>query len=241
MDSRKSPFEEYFESIYAKHNLLTPKEYENTARIYGLNYGDHLPVNKDVQILDIGCGTGHFLYYLRKMGYTNYFGIDLSPGQIEFCKNNITPNVELADAFEYLPNQIGVYDVISANDILEHIQKEKVITLLEVIYRSLKPGGLLLLKIPNMSSPFALDLRYQDFTHELGFTEKSIYQVLYVAGFREISIYPYIFRNYERSIRAYIHRVLGRLVDAIFKKIFWYQGFPVPEILNSPLVVIAKK
>ena len=239
MDSRKKPFVEYFDSVYAPSNVLNLKDYKNSVSIFDVDYGNFLPANKDARILDIGCGAGHFLYYLKKRGYTHFLGIDLSPGQIEFCKKNITPNVELADAFKLLADKENNYDAISANDLLEHIPKEKVITFLEMIYRSLKPAGILLIKLPNMSNPFALDSRYRDFTHECGFTEKSIYQVLYVAGFRDICIYKP--QTHIRSVRFYLSKILVSLFHILLKKLFWRQGFTAPVILSSRLSVIAKK
>ncbi len=239
MDNRKKIFEDYFNSVYSCSNVLTFQEYENSCNVFHSDFGNFMPSDKNVPILDIGCGTGHFLYYLKKMGYTNHFGIDLSLINVEFCKNNITPNVELADAFEFLTNKINVYGVISANDVLEHIPKEKVIPFLKLIYQTLMTGGILFLRLPNMSNPFALDSRYRDFTHECGFTEKSIYQVLYVAGFRDIHICPSQIRR--KSVKSYLSWMLVSLVHAVFKKLFWHQGFTAPEILSSRLVVIAKK
>jgi len=239
MSDRKKLFEEYFDSIFARSNLFSVEEYENSAMDFDSHYGNFLPVDRDAPIIDIGCGAGHFLYYLKKKGYSNFLGIDISAGQVEFCRNNISPNVELADAFEFLTNKINVYGVISANDVLEHIPKEKVIPFLKLIYQALMTRGILFLRLPNMSNPFALDSRYRDFTHECGFTEKSIYQVLYVAGFRDIHIYPSQIRR--KSVKSYLSWMLISLVHAVLKKLFWHQGFTAPEILSGRLIVIAKK
>lgn len=239
MEDREKLFEEYFNSIYARSNTFAIEEYENTAMEFDCHYGNFLPADKSAPIIDIGCGTGHFLYYLKKKGYTNFLGIDISVGQVEFCRDNITQNVEIADAFEFLADKINAYSAISANDVIEHIPKEKVILFLKLIYQALVPNGVLLLKLPNMSNPFAVDLRYRDFTHECGFTEKSTYQVLYVAGFRDIRIYPSQTR--WKSLKPHLRWILTSLVHAILKKLFWYQGFTAPEILSSRLIVIAKK
>lgn len=239
MDSRERLFRDYFDSIYAPSNLLTPKNYESTAAEYDFHYGNFLPADRNAPIIDIGCGTGHFLYYLKNKGYSNFLGIDISEDQIKFCRDNITTNVETADAFEFLVNKINGYSAISANDVIEHMPKEKVVPFLKLVYQALMSDGLLLLKLPNMSNPFALDSRYRDFTHECGFTEKSIYQVLYVAGFRDIRIYPSQTRG--KSVKSYISKMFISLVHFILKKLFWHQGFTAPEILSSRLVVVAKK
>lgn len=239
MEDRKRLFEEYFNSIYARSNLFTDKEYENSVIDFDFYYGNFLPPDKDALILDIGCGAGHFLYYLKKKGYSNHLGIDISDSQVEFCRNNITSNVETADAFEFLVSKRNTYSAISANDVIEHIPKEKVISFLKLIYQALMTDGVLLMRLPNMSNPFALDSRYRDFTHECGFTEKSIYQVLYVAGFRDIRIYSSQTRG--KSVKSHLSWMLVSLVHAVLKKLFWHQGLTAPEILSSRLIVIAKK
>lgn len=239
MEDRKLFFEEYFNSIYVHSNNFSVEEYENSAMDFDLHYGNFLPEQKDAPILDIGCGTGHFLYYLKKNGYSNFLGIDISESQAEFCRNNINPNVATADAFEFLTGRTNTYSVISANDVIEHISKEKIISFLKIIHQALKPDGILLLKLPNMSNPFSLDSRYRDFTHECGFTEESIYQVLYIAGFRNISICPSQVPG--KSIKSYLSRVLTFLIHSILKKLFWHQGISAPKILSCRLIVIAKK
>jgi hypothetical protein len=90
-----------------------------------------------------------------------------------------------------------------------------------------------------MSNPFALDSRYRDFTHECGFTEKSIYQVLYLSGFRYICIRAP--NNSTKLIRHYLIIILNSIFHRILKKLFWYQGFTAPEILSSRLIVLAQK
>ena len=226
-------FKDYFDSIYGRSNILSPEEYEKTSHLYHFYYGNFLPKDINAPILDIGCGAGHFLFYLKKIGYKNFTGIDLSPDNIEHCKVNIAPNVQLADAFAYLVKKKSMYCVISANDVIEHIPKERVIKLLRLMYRALRPGGILLLRIPNMSNPFSIQMRYRDFTHECGFTEKSIYQVLHLAGFRDIQINASW--TDKKAIKSYIRKI-------VLRKLFWFLGgCNAPEILSCLLIVIAKK
>jgi hypothetical protein len=90
-----------------------------------------------------------------------------------------------------------------------------------------------------MSNPFSLDSRYRDFTHECGFTDESIYQVLYIAGFRNISVCPSQVSG--KSIKSYLSRALNSLIHSILKKLFWHQGISAPKILSCRLIVMAKK
>ena len=42
------------------------------------NYSKHLPSNKNVKILEVGCGYGRYMAALSEMGYTNCYGIEAS-------------------------------------------------------------------------------------------------------------------------------------------------------------------
>ena len=239
MNDGEKLFSQYYSSIYARSNTFTEDEYERAAKHYEMNLGGILPRKMDARILEIGCGGGHFLYYLKKKGYTNFLGIDLSDEAVELCRNRITSYVEKADAFSFLTNQENLYDAICSSDMIEHIPKDKILIFLTLVYKALKQNGVLLLRLPNMSNPFALNNRYHDFTHECGYTEKSIFQVLYMSGFRIINIKPDQF--YGKSMKFYISEIITNFLYTIMKKLFWYQGFVSPEILSSRMVVVAVK
>lgn len=81
-------------------------------------------------------------------------------------------------------------DCITAFDLLEHLTKDETLALLRATHRALKPGGHLLLKVPNADGPFGAKILYSDFTHEQAFTPRSIAQVLAAAGFSDIEVYP---------------------------------------------------
>ncbi len=81
-------------------------------------------------------------------------------------------------------------DCITAFDLLEHLTKDETLALLRATHRALKPGGHLLLKVPNADGPFGAKILYSDFTHEQAFTPRSIAQVLAATGFAQIKVLP---------------------------------------------------
>jgi 2-polyprenyl-3-methyl-5-hydroxy-6-metoxy-1,4-benzoquinol methylase len=239
-NERTKYFDEYMDSIFASGVKLTPEEFEQGAGDIEAMYGRFMPAARDAAILDVGSGAGHFLYFLKKKGYSNFTGIDMSPQQVEFCKKNVSDKVVLADAFEYLRDKNEAFALISLNDVIEHIPKEKVVPLLSLLRSSLKPGGQLVLKTPNLGNFFSVYGRYKDFTHETGFTERSLKQVLWLAGFREITIFgpeappPGNFKGkVQRQVERGIRFVLGKL--------YWYQGYVAPEIMTPLLAAAAVK
>ncbi len=239
-EKRKALFTEYFSSIFSHSNVFSKKEYENSFSQFELNYRHFIPPAKNAKILDIGCGTGHFLYSLEKKGYTHFLGIDISPQQVDFCSEHVSKNVEVADAFEYLKEKKNSYDAIVANDLLEHIPKEEIIEFLKLVNTALKDKGVLLIRTPNMGNPFSLYPKYKDFTHEVGFTDRSLYQVFWTAGFRDIQILPY--KNYPiRTFKRFVESRLARLTGFILTKLFQIQGFIAPRVLTPLLIGVARK
>lgn len=240
MDQQNILFDKYFKAIFSKANNFSEKEFELHNESFMLNYKPYLPGNKMSKILDVACGCGHFLNYLKKSGYTTYLGIDISPEQVDFCKKNVNQRVELADVFDYLKDKYDEYDVIVANDFIEHLPKKKVVEFLYLVNKCLKINGLFIAKTPNMGNPFSLYSRYLDFTHEVGFTEKSLFQILHTTNFTNVNILGFKNRFYF-SPKLIIERAITKLIFIFITKAMQYQGFIAPTILYKNLVAVSYK
>ena len=148
----------------------------------------YLPTNQHAPILDLGCGWGSFLSFLNSEGYTNLSGVDSSAQQVEIAHRLGLKNVKVGDVFETLKNCKNHYACITAFNLLEHLNKEDVLPFLEAVFNALKPGGILLLELPNGNSLFGSRTRYWDFTHESSFTPTSLNQILSVSGFADVQL-----------------------------------------------------
>ncbi len=94
-------------------------------------------------ILDVGCGTGVVLKALEDRGEA--IGLDRFGLALEFCSKRGSKRLALGDG-EQLPFQTGTFDAAIALDIFEHIEGDK--RALAETFRSLKPGGSLILSVP---------------------------------------------------------------------------------------------
>lgn len=153
-----------------------------------------IPKDKNISILDIGCGLGQTLTALRNLGYNNCAGVDISAGAVEICRRNGL-NVELIeDISMYLPEK-GKYDIIIMAHVLEHIKKEKMIPIINYIREKLlKDGGSFIVAVPNAQSNTGAYWYFEDFTHEFLFTAGSLTYVLKAGGFKNINFLdPYNF------------------------------------------------
>jgi 2-polyprenyl-3-methyl-5-hydroxy-6-metoxy-1,4-benzoquinol methylase len=63
---------------------------------------EHFPMDRSARILDLGCGHGAFIYFLREAGYTNVVGVDKSPEQVAEAKRLGIDGVHEADLWETL-------------------------------------------------------------------------------------------------------------------------------------------
>src|ERR1043166_6628706 len=97
----------------------------------------------NMRILDVGCGTGANLKMLAKFGTAE--GVDLSQQALDFCHERGFDGVRYGEA-ENLPYQDNSFDIVTALDVLEHLDDDS--TGLDEIFRVLRPGGRALLFVP---------------------------------------------------------------------------------------------
>lgn len=153
-------------------------------------YKKILPVDKGSIFLDIGCGTGAFVYFLHDLGYVNVEGVDISQQQIdEGIRLGITGLI-CSDARQFLKNSHKKYDCIIARDVLEHLTKDEIFELLPLVKASLKESGVFIMQSPNGEGISYSGLYYGDFTHEVVFTRSSLNQIFLNTGFAQASYYP---------------------------------------------------
>lgn len=151
----------------------------------------HFPTDMNSAILEVGPGTGALLTLLKQCGYRNVKGVDVSEEAVNACNKLIPGSVELGcDSVEFLKNQHERMDLVLMIHTLEHIPKAKVLPILEAARLALRPGGKLVVEVPNCEHPIVGNRnRYADFTHTLGFTDLSLNFVLRQAGFSQVLVY----------------------------------------------------
>ena len=103
---------------------------------------------KKGKLLDVGAGPGYFLSVAKKYKWQVY-GTELSNAARKWAKKHYQINLTSAS----LPQaflQTNNFDVITFNAVLEHLFDPAVY--LKAAYRLLKPSGLLVVRVPNLSS-----------------------------------------------------------------------------------------
>jgi cyclopropane-fatty-acyl-phospholipid synthase len=108
-----------------------------------------LHISKGSRVLDMGCGWGPFLRYIRDMGAKG-IGLTLSDAQYEACRKNGL-EVYMKDAREVSPQDFGTFDAIVSVGAFEHFcsreeylqgkQDEIYRNFFHTVYRLLPNGG----------------------------------------------------------------------------------------------------
>ena len=211
-------------------NRMDAAEFARADVGYGLVYDRFLPADRNVRILDLGCGGGHFLHYVKSKGFSNHLGVERDAELAAAVKTGVTSSVVEADLFRFLESTgAGTWSIVALNDVLEHFPKDDGVRLLELVRKALPGEGRVLIKTINMSSPFAIRSRYADLTHESGYTEESLVALLNVAGLRALHTGP------EGPPK------LNRRMRLAFSPFYRIADVKVPRVLTLNLICIAAK
>lgn len=101
------------------------------------------------KVLDNGCGLGMYVQHLQPCG-GQVFGLEYEFERLLQAKEH--SDLLVCAAGEYLPYPTNNFDLVLSHEVLEHVSDDKQ-AVTEVI-RTLKPGGRLVLFVPNRGYPF---------------------------------------------------------------------------------------
>ncbi|MCW3464284.1 class I SAM-dependent methyltransferase [Chitinophaga nivalis] len=155
---------------------------------------------KQGNLLDIGCGTGAFLHYMQTGGWTV---TGLEPD--ENARRNAQDIYQLTplpiEALSTLPPQ--QYDAITMWHVLEHVHDLH--QYLDHIRTLLKPGGALLIAVPNYTSLDAAHYgqywaAYDVPRHLYHFSPKAMEQLLNQHQIQVVKKHPMVFDGFYVSL-----------------------------------------
>jgi 2-polyprenyl-3-methyl-5-hydroxy-6-metoxy-1,4-benzoquinol methylase len=227
--ARLEPFDSYWQAPKDAE-----KGFDSFAAYYRSNYLPWIPSDLGARILVISCGPGYLVKVLRDRGYSAVLGIDSDRAKIEIARNKGLP-CEVARAFDFLADKSGQFDVVIPEQELNHLTLDETIDFLRLCRKALRPGGRIVVYAMNGANPFVgSENLSHNIDHFYNVTEYSLEQILILAGFQQIRVFPlklYVFwmnpLNYlglavtgtlELMLRA-IFMLYGKKVRVLSKKI----------------------
>tara|TARA_Y100001970_G_C14221497_1_gene852951 strand:- start:1283 stop:1999 length:717 start_codon:yes stop_codon:yes gene_type:complete len=150
--------------------------------------------------LDIGCGPGTFLNFLKAK---KSIGADISKKQIDYAnklykKKNLKFIKMKKDKIPFKKNS---FDSVSMIELIEHLPKKNILKLINEIYLKMKPGGTLYITTPNYKSIWPLlelivnhasDVSYED-QHITKLDKKKLLDLIDLKKFKVVNISSYMF------------------------------------------------
>lgn len=160
--------------------------------------------NRNLKILDIGCGAGKTMDMLSRFG--TVWGLDINKKALSFCKKRGFQHLMLADAAD-TGFKDNFFDVVTMLDVLEHTDEN---TTLQETKRILKPDGFMIITVPTYqwlwsSWDEALKHKKRYTKHNLGAAVKkngfTIIQSSYMYSFLTLPVF--IFRKLKSRQKSY--------------------------------------
>jgi 2-polyprenyl-3-methyl-5-hydroxy-6-metoxy-1,4-benzoquinol methylase len=140
------------------------------------------------RLLEIECGAGDFLRLAERSGY-DVVGLDPSPAACEKARGKIGPRGRIVEGELYaLKEELGSFDVCVIIDVIENVNDPR--AFLTAIHALLKPGGVLFIAAPSLSSPSKFRKKYRWKTFKPGrlfyFDDSTLESLLFHSAFHHI-------------------------------------------------------
>jgi len=230
---------ESFDSFWeAPQNVQ--KGYSTFYKFYKHNYLKYIPKSRDTTILVISCGAGYFVNLLMKEGYPKVLGIDSDQAKVQEARKK-SLGCKVARAFPFLEQNIEQFDVIFAEQEINHLTKKELLIFLKLCRDNLRAGGTLLVHSINGANPITgAEASAQNFDHYHSLTEYSLRQILEYSGFHQVKVIPLNLYVFYGNPLNYIAILIHALNTMFFRLNFRLYG-KANKIFTKKIAAICKK
>jgi len=175
------------------------------------------------QVLEVGCGKGHFAAGLKKERAIHVTAIEPFPQAHAEARMRVDRLIPLQVEEAFCELEDASFDCVIYNDVLEHLVDPWKV--LSETRRLLRPGGVVVASLPNIRYyPVLKDLVFQgnwqyqadgvlDRTHLRFFTKNSLRQLFEMSGYRLREIEGINGNGFQWKLRLLNRLTFGALDD----------------------------
>jgi SAM-dependent methyltransferase len=168
---------------------------------------------KQTNILDVGCGDGQFISFLKENGYTRLTGLE---PDILRARNAKKSGLPIFLSFKDMRNSTLAHkkaDIIFLWHVLEHINQP--IFFLNHLVKTLSKNGVLLVSVPNQQSMqtklFGYYSSFPDYGRHIWYHDKNYLEYL-ITSFPLHKIQLVKDKNYEYEIFSWVDSMASYLI-----------------------------
>jgi 2-polyprenyl-3-methyl-5-hydroxy-6-metoxy-1,4-benzoquinol methylase len=220
-------------SSFGQYNPLLASYYVSEAGSY---------VRPGIDVLEIGFGNGSFIGWARDIG-AQVFGVEMNPALVERANALLGEGRafrELND--EGLIRRSGMFSVIVAFDVIEHIASDELPIFFRQMRSLLAADGRVILRFPNGDSPFGRLYQHGDPTHLTTIGSQKVRYFAGEAGLRVEAVrapnLPLAGNGIQRTIKRWLLRCARRVVERIVGYLY-FGGRIIPLDPNYVAVLVA--
>lgn len=187
---------------------------------YKANFLPLMPEDRNANILVISCGPGYLVKVLAEAGYRKVLGIDSFPDKVAYAEKHGL-NCRVERGFEHLASHQDRYDVIVAEQELNHLTLDESLSFLALCRKSLHKDGLLLVYAMNGAHPlYGAENLAHNIDHFYTVTEFSLGQIMSAGGFRDVRIHPLKLYVFWKNPLNYVGLAVTGLIDFAVRILF---------------------
>lgn len=263
-DKTQTPLLKNISSFFDSHGRLWVDGYSSKEEAWHEYYPIRLRENYALSLvhnenkataLDLGCGTGHALIRMKKMGFERVIGVDISNNMLSSAKKLIADN-DLSDSIELFNCDVRKLsmiesesvDVCIALGVIEYLEEDE--PFLSEINRILKPDGVCVIQTRNSS---CIRTKTLELAHKVvPFYKKKIwYRVHHPANFRsrvetcgfmlEVERYAHYYALHPLDLIPLIRVAIKPIENFLSKKFEALSGNPLSMYIASMYIVKLRK
>jgi len=169
-----------------------------------------------MSVLEVGCGTGLFLRYLEASGYQEIVGLDMDENLADALEDLNRSEIYLDDVTSVLKNKLAnrKFDRIVLLDVAEHLHLDVLVELMKLLRTHINHDGRLLLRVPNIESPWGLKMFFGSFDHITPLSPGRMYELGKMTGWSCQGVFPQeAGRLFKRLKERFLNKVLAAFLS----------------------------
>jgi len=186
-------------------------------------------VGPGTRVLEIGFGNGAFAVWATERG-AEYVGTELDQELVLRARRAGLNALHVSEASNALKREES-FDSVFAWDVLEHVPRPALLPMLIELKEVMRPGAVLVARVPSGDSPFSGAIQTGDVTHQPALGSAAVRYIGISAGFATVEVKACAISLRGCGARAFVRRSFVLLCDLFLHP-------PVRLLMRNPSAIL---